>query len=71
MGHHQTEIVKFMEVDKSTISREFKRNQSQRSCRPKQAHNLGMRRQKQEQDRIQSDTYVLVEAKVRKEWSWE
>jgi IS30 family transposase len=47
MGHQQTEIAKFIGVDKSTISRELKHNQGQRGYRPKQAHNLAMNRRKQ------------------------
>jgi IS30 family transposase len=61
MGHHQTEIVKFMEVDKSTISREFKRNQSQRGCRPKQAHNLAMRRQSPQGMELGIDLRLVAE----------
>jgi len=69
MGHHQTEIAKCLGVDKSTISRELKRNQGQRGYRPKQAHNLALSRRKQGQCRIQSETWALVEAKIRMEWS--
>ena len=54
MGHQQTEIAKFIGVDKSTISRELRRNQGQRGYRPKQAHNLAMNRRKQGQGRIDS-----------------
>jgi len=69
MGHYQAEIAIFIGVDKSTISRELKRNQGQRGYRPKQAHNMAMGRRKQGQCRIQSDTWGLVEAKIRMEWS--
>jgi IS30 family transposase len=69
MGHQQTEIAKFVGVDKSTISRELKRNQGLRGYRPKQAHNFAMNRRKQRQCRIQPETWVLVEAKLRLEWS--
>jgi IS30 family transposase len=69
MGHQQIEIAKFIGVDKSTISRELKRNQGQRGYRPKQAHNLAMNRRKQGQRRIRSETWELVEAKICLDWS--
>jgi IS30 family transposase len=69
MGHQQTEIAKFIGVDKSTISREMKRNQGLRGYRPKQAHKLAMNRRKQGQRRIRSETWELVEAKIRLDWS--
>ncbi len=37
MEHSQAEIAKELEVHKSTISRELRRNTSERSSRPKQA----------------------------------
>ena len=69
MGHYQTEIAKCIGVDKSTISRELKRNHGQRGYRPKQAQSLAMSRRKKGQRRIQSETWVLIEAKIRLEWS--
>jgi IS30 family transposase len=69
MGHYQTEIAKCIGVDKSTISRELKRNHGQRGYRPKQAHNLAMSRRKQGQRRIQAETWALIEAKIRLDWS--
>jgi IS30 family transposase len=69
MGHYQTEIAKFIGVDKSTIGRELKRNQGLRGYRPKQAHNFAMNRRQQRQCRIQPETWELVEAKLRLEWS--
>ncbi|CAH1905238.1 hypothetical protein NTGHW29_490027 [Candidatus Nitrotoga sp. HW29] len=39
-GLNQTRIAEKMGVDKSTISREFKRNKGQRGWRPKQAQSL-------------------------------
>ncbi len=36
-GHQQTEIAEVLGVDKSTISRELKRNRGLRGYRPKQA----------------------------------
>jgi IS30 family transposase len=69
MGHYQTEIAKCIGVDKSTISRELQRNCGQRGYRPKQAHGLAMSRHKQGQRRIQSVTWILIEAKIRLDWS--
>ena len=69
MGHNQTEIAKCIGVDKSTISRELKRNQGQRGYRPKQAHNMALSRRKQGRCRIRSETWALVDAKIRIDWS--
>ncbi len=69
MGHYQTEIAKCIGVDKSTISRELKRNHGQRGYRPKQANSLAVSRRKKGQRRIQSVTWALIEAKIRLDWS--
>jgi IS30 family transposase len=69
MGHNQTEIANCIGVDKSTISRELKRNQGRRGYRPKQAHNLAMSRRKKGQGRIQADTWATIEDKIRLDWS--
>ena len=37
-GHSQTEIATLLERDKSTISRELRRNRGLKGYRPKQAH---------------------------------
>ena len=55
MGHQQTEIANYIGVDKSTISRELKRNQGQHGYRPKQAHTLAKSRRKRTvQDQIRN-----------------
>jgi len=69
MGHHQTQIANCIGVDKSTISRELSRNRGRRGYRPKQAHHLAMNRRKQGQCRIKSETWALIEAKIRLDWS--
>jgi IS30 family transposase len=69
MGHHQTQIANCTGVDKSTISRELSRNRGQRGYRPKQAHGLAMSRRKKGECRIQSETWALIEAKIRMDWS--
>ena len=69
MGHNQTEIANCIVVDKSTISRELKRNQGQRGYRPKQAHNLAMSRRRQGPCRIQAGTWAIIDEKIRLDWS--
>jgi IS30 family transposase len=69
MGHYQTEIGKCIGVDKSTISRELKRNHGQRGYRPKQAQSMAMSRRKKGQRRIQSETWALIETKIGLDWS--
>jgi len=69
MDHKQTEIANCIGVDKSTISRELKRNQGQRGYRPQQAHNMAMSRRRKGQHRIQAETWVVIEEKIRLDWS--
>ena len=44
MGHHQSEIAVVLKRDKSTISREVRRNRGLRGYRPKQAQHLALAR---------------------------
>jgi IS30 family transposase len=69
MGHPQTEIATCLGVDKSTISRELRRNRGQRGYRPKQAHRLAMSRRKTGQRRIPAETWARIEDKIRLDWS--
>lgn len=70
MGHDQSQIAKCLGVHKSTISREFGRNQGQRGYRPKQAHEIVLRRRaKKAQKRITPETWAQVEEKLRLDWS--
>ena len=56
-GHNQTMIAKVLSVNKSTISRELKRNRGLRGYRPKQAHERALIRQYEKfQPRICSST---------------
>ncbi len=41
-GHNQTMMPKYLLIDKSTISREIRRNRGLRGYRPKQAHEKAM-----------------------------
>ena len=69
MGHQQTEIAECLEVHKSTISRELRRNKGMRGYRPKQAHQKAMSRRNHARRRIMSTTWILIEAKIQLEWS--
>ena len=69
MGHNQTEIANCIGVNKSTIGRELKRNQGQRGYRPQQAHSLAMGRRRKGRCRIRAETWGLIEAKIRLDWS--
>jgi IS30 family transposase len=69
MDHNQTQIANFIGVDTSTISRELRRNRGQRGYRPKQAHSKALNRRRQGQRRIQSETWELIETKIRLDWS--
>jgi len=68
-GRTQTEIAEAIDVHKSTISRELKRNKGKRGYRPKQAHRKAMNRRKQNQKRIQPQTWSWIEDKIREDWS--
>ena len=69
MGHNQTEIAEIVSVHKSTVSRELQRNRGQRGYRPKQAHQLALSRRNKAKRRIQPETWELIEAKLRLDWS--
>jgi len=69
-GLSQCRIASLLGVHKSTISREIKRNCGQRGYRPKQAQRLSQqRRQSKHRSRITLETWQLIEAKLRLEWS--
>jgi len=40
IGHSQTEVAQQLQVNKSTVSREVRRNRGQRGYRPKRAHEM-------------------------------
>jgi IS30 family transposase len=69
MGCNGKEIACEIGVHKSTISRELKRNNSERSYRPKQANEKAMSRKAKAKPRIMKSTWELVEAKLRDDWS--
>ena len=67
---NQSEIAAIIGVNKSTISRELRRNRGLKGYRPKQAHQLAMtRRQTKTQPRITDEDWRLVEDLLREDWS--
>jgi IS30 family transposase len=69
IGHSQKEIAETIKVNKSTISRELRRNRGQRGYRPKQAHRMAMERRGQARKRIDASTWRQVEKFVQEDWS--
>jgi IS30 family transposase len=69
MGHNQTDIANIIGVDKSTISRELRRNRGKRGYRPKQAHRIARSRLNKSKQRIEPETWDLTEQLIRKDWS--
>ena len=68
--YSQAEIAELLERDKSTISRELRRNQGLKGYRPQQAHNLALlRRYDKAQPRIGNQVWQQVETLIREEWS--
>ena len=69
MEHNQTEIAERLGVHKSTISRELCRNKGLRGYQPKQAHQKALSRRNHSRNHIMLETWVVIEAKIRLEWS--
>ena len=69
IGQKQAQIAKAVDVNKSTISRELRRNRGQRSYRPKQAHQMALSRKKKNKLRIVPETWAQIEEKLRLDWS--
>ena len=70
-GLDQTQIAQKVGVDKSTISREFRRNKGQRGWRPKQAQSLRDERKQAclNGKRFSSDEWAEVERLIRADLS--
>lgn len=69
-GHDQSAIAKIMERDKSTISRELKRNCGARGYRPKQAQARSIARQATGNAiTIHADTWSFADDKLAELWS--
>jgi len=69
IGHNQTEISEIIEVHKSTISRELRRNTGKRGYRYKQAQRRAERRKNKARKRISSEDWLLIERYLRKDFS--
>lgn len=67
--HSQSEIAAVIGVDKSTVSRELKRNRGQRGYRPQQAQNKALQRRAKAVSRITEAEWTTVERLLRQEWS--
>ena len=66
----QTEIADIVGVNKSTISRELKRNSGKRGYRPKQAHERCLERRKlKAKPRIATTTWKIIKRMIRADWS--
>jgi transposase, IS30 family len=68
-GHSGSEIAEVIGVDKSTVSRELRRNRGERGYRPQQAQKLAIERRAQAVPRITAKTWATVEKLLRQEWS--
>ena len=70
LGTPKPAIARELGVAKSTIYREVKRNTGQRGYRPKQAHEKALkRREGKSQARVSAETWVVVDEKLREDWS--
>jgi transposase, IS30 family len=66
----QTKIATVIGVNKSTISREIRRNCGQRGYRPKQAQRISVeRRRNKVTKRITTETWARVDEKLQQDWS--
>ena len=67
--HSLTEIAEVIAVDKSTVSRELKRNRGGRGYRPQQAHALASGRKQKSVPRITTEVWAMVESLLSQDWS--
>jgi IS30 family transposase len=67
--HSQSEIAAVIGVNKSSVSREFKRNRGQRGYRPQQAQKKAVQRRAKAVPRITEADWITVERLLRQEWS--
>jgi IS30 family transposase len=69
-GFKNTKIADILQVHKSTVCREIKRNTGGRGYRPKQAHNIAVKRKINcIQKRISHGQWLLVEELIAEDWS--
>jgi IS30 family transposase len=70
IGCKRTKIAHQLGVDKSTISRELRRNHGRRGYRPKQAQEKALeRRKKKVQPNISAERWQIVDTKLLQDWS--
>jgi len=68
-GQNQATVAKVLNVHRSTISRELRRNTGQRGYRPAQAHSSAIKRHYKHKPNITQADWAIVEAKLREELS--
>jgi len=68
-GQNQATVAKVLNVHRSTISRELRRNKGQRGYRPAQAHYIAIKRHYKHIPKITMADWAIVEAKLREELS--
>lgn len=69
-GYNQSEIAHQIGVDKSTVSRELKRNRGFRGYQPKQAHQFSLQRKKGKvKERINPEIWEWVKKLLEEDWS--
>lgn len=70
-GHKQNAIAQLIGRNKSSISREMRRNRGQRGYRPKQAQELCKSRKQacENGPRIADETWAFAQAKITEKWS--
>lgn len=67
--HTLAEIAEVIAVDKSSVSRELKRNRGKRGYRPQQAHELALERRSKSVPRITTKIWAVAEKLLRQDWS--
>ena len=67
--HSLSEIAAVIGVNKSSVSRELKRNRGQRGYRPQQAQAKAVQRRAKAVPRLTEADWVMVERLLRQEWS--
>ena len=67
--HTLSEMAVVIGVDKSSLSRELRRNRGQRGYRPQQAHELAVQRRPKTIPKITAEIWSLVESLLRQDWS--
>ena len=68
-GQNQATIAKVLNVHRSTISRELRRNKGKRGYRPAQAHRIAIKRHYKPRPRITQADWAIVESKLREDLS--